>query len=542
MLGDPTGIAYAAAAVVFVWVAVVTWVRRAHSPTVAVSLVVVMGAFAASSIADAVAIASTAPTTAAIATLAILPGVGVATSAFACLGFAIARPQWVPSGGLLAVLSVEPVLATLAVATNSGHQLVYRGEGVPRLTDAAGWEYGPAFWWHTTYSYIALLVGTGFIAWSWLESPAAFRKQRLTLLLAVLVPWVANMVYLARGLGQSVDPTPFAFAVAGVVMLNAMFRQDLIRFSPVARALIVDQIGDAIVVVNAAGRVLDLNAAAVALVHGMSPDASDELVGASADALFGEHLGAPGSPETELVVELSGGRAEFEVRASQLIDPAGRDLGTVFVARDVTDANNQTRRLTAAHAQLVRQVETIDALRADLEELASRDALTGLHNRRHLVLRFASMLAAAERLGHPIAVVLFDIDGFKAVNDAFGHLAGDAVLIGLARLLEVHAPSGSLVTRWGGEEFFIALPGADADAGYAFADTLRGRCEHNEILVDGQPIRCTLSGGVAAYPASGTTMDALFDAVDASMYNAKKAGRNVVFVHGPLRSATVPGV
>jgi hypothetical protein len=85
-LRDPTGIAYAVAAVVFAWIAFVTWRRRAHNPTVAVALVVVMLELGASSIADAVAVLSTTQRTAAIASLAILPGVGIATGAFMCLG------------------------------------------------------------------------------------------------------------------------------------------------------------------------------------------------------------------------------------------------------------------------------------------------------------------------------------------------------------------------------------------------------------------------------------------------------------------------
>ena len=91
--------------------------------------------------------------------------------------------------------------------------------------------------------------------------------------------------------------------------------------------------------------------------------------------------------------------------------------------------------------------------------------------------------------------------------------------------------AGALVARWGGEEFFVALPGADAATGLAFADDLRHRCGQEEIEAEGRTIRCTLSGGVAAYPASGTTMDDLFHAADHSMYEAKNAGRNLVRLH-----------
>jgi diguanylate cyclase (GGDEF)-like protein len=533
VLHDPTGIAYVVAAVVFAWVAVLTWRRRAHNPVVAVSLVVVMLGLGVSSVIDAVAVAATSQKTAAIASLAILPGVGIATGAFACLAFGVARPQWAPRRGIVALLLVEPLLITAAVATNTSHLWVYRGAGAEGLTGSAVWGYGPGFWWHTGYSYLALLSGIGFIAWGWWKAPPAFRQQRLTILLATLIPCAANVVYLARGFGDLVDPTPFGFAVAGTVIFYAIFRQDLFTFSPVARALIVDQIGDAITVVSPGGRVLDLNPAAVDLLRGMNPDAPTDLVGASAQELFGESIASPDARETEIKVEFASGRTEFQVRASLLIDRYHRGLGTVFVARDVTEANNQSRRLAAAHAQLVRQVETIELLRADLAELASRDALTGLHNRRHLVEEFALMITAAEQTDEPLAIALFDVDRFKSINDDYGHLAGDAVLVGLAQLMGEQAPVGALVARWGGEEFFVALPGVDAAAGLAFADDLRRRCELNVIVAEGRMIRCTLSGGVAAYPVSGTTMDDLFQAVDLSMYEAKGAGRNLVRLHEP---------
>ena len=139
------------------------------------------------------------------------------------------------------------------------------------MTGSTGWGYGPGFWWHTGYSYLALVIGIGFIAWGWWKAPSAFRKQRLTILLATLVPCAANVVYLAQGSGHRIDPTPFGFAVAGAVIFYAIFRQDLFTFSPVARALIIDQIGDAVVVVSPGGRVLDLNPAALGLLRGMNP-------------------------------------------------------------------------------------------------------------------------------------------------------------------------------------------------------------------------------------------------------------------------------
>jgi len=525
---DLVGIANTAAAVACAAIAVVTWRRRAQNLTFAVALTFVMVGGCWWSVALAAVVASTNQTVAAIATLAVFPGPSILVTAFMCLGLTIARPQWVPRRWMVVALLVEPVLITSAGATNPWHLLVYRGAGAAQLTGPAGWTYGPVFWLDSGYGYLAVAVGIALVAWGWWKASPAFRGQRLAVLLAALVPLAANAVFLAGGFGGAADPTPLGFAVTGTIMWYAIFRQDLFTFSPVARALIVDQIGDAVVVVSPGGRVLDLNPAAFTLARAMNPDAPANLIGAPTQELFGEAMATIHGWETEVVVELPDGRAEFQVRASPLIDRHHRDLGTVLVARDVTEANALSRRLAAAHSQLVRQVETIELLRADLVELASRDPLTALHNRRHMVERFTSMLAAAQVAGDTLAVAMFDVDKFKSINDDYGHLAGDAVLVALAHRFQEQAPAGALVARWGGEEFFVALPGADAATGLKFADDLRLRCAQHAIDVHGRTIRCTLSGGVAVYPISGTTMDGLFHAADLAMYQAKNAGRNVV--------------
>lgn len=528
MIIDPIVIANATAAVICAVLATVSWRRRAQNWALAVSLTFVMLGGCWWSAALAVVVSSKSQTIRAIATLVTFPGPSILAVAFMWLGLTFARPQWVPRRWILFVLLTEPILITLAALTNPWHQLVYRGAGAAHLTGSATWTYGPAFWLDSVYGYLMVIIGMSLIAWSGWKAPPAFRGQRLAVIVGALTPLVVNVIFLAGKLGDRADPTPLGFAVTGMVMWYAIFRQDLFAFSPVARALIVDQIGDAVVVVSPGGRVLDLNLAASELLRSMNPWAPPRPIGAPAHELFDKMVVANDSRQSEFIVEFPGGRTEYEVRSSSLVDRHRRSLGDVYVARDVTEANALARRLAAAHTQLVRQVETIDVLRANVVEQASRDPLTGLHNRRHLLEHFAPMLAAAEVEGGTLAVALFDIDNFKSFNDDYGHLAGDAVLVAIAQRIQERSPYGALVARWGGEEFFVAVPGADAATGLVIAEDLRARCSQDTIDFESWTFGCTISGGVAAYPRSGTTMDELFHAADVAMYQAKKAGRNVV--------------
>ncbi|WP_186816566.1 histidine kinase N-terminal 7TM domain-containing diguanylate cyclase [Cellulomonas aerilata] len=528
---DPAGVAYSVAGVVFVLVAAVTWRRRTLNPPVARALVAVMLGACWWSVADAVAVAAVEPRVAGVASLAIFPGLGVTVATFVWLAATLARTHGSPRRRLLAGLLVEPVLITAAAATNPWHALVYTGAGTPDLTGSALWGFGPLFWVHSLYCYAVLAVGIAMVGHAWWTAPAAFRAQRLGLLVAVLVPAVGNALNLLGALPVDLDPTPLGLAGTGVVMAYALFREHLFTFTPVARALIIEGISDAIVAVSPMGRVIDVNAAAVDLVHRIDPGATQIIGARAADLLPASMAGT--DEATEVHVDLDGRPAELHVRSSRLVGRRGRSLGSVLVARDVTEVAAQRRHLAEANARLTEQVATIERLRSDLAELAGRDALTGLHNRRHLVTEFAALLAAAGSSGEPLSVVLLDVDRFKSINDRHGHLTGDAVLVAVAHLLAGAAPDGALVARWGGEEFFVALPRTSGPEAASFADGVRARLERDGVAVAGRTIPCTVSGGVATSTADGATTDALFHAADVRLHAAKRSGRNRVLACGP---------
>jgi two-component system cell cycle response regulator len=165
------------------------------------------------------------------------------------------------------------------------------------------------------------------------------------------------------------------------------------------------------------------------------------------------------------------------------------------------------------------------------ERMATTDGLTGLVNHRHFQLRFDEELARATRTGRPLALVLVDIDHFKAVNDTYGHATGDLVLRGIARILQGCARSTDLVARYGGEEFALLLPETDMAGGKQIAERIRTLVEAHRFETELGPLTCTTSLGIAAWPAAATTKAELFEAADACLYHCKRTGRN--------RSATV---
>lgn len=167
-------------------------------------------------------------------------------------------------------------------------------------------------------------------------------------------------------------------------------------------------------------------------------------------------------------------------------------------------------------------------LHSTVERQALVDGLTGLANRRAIEETLGNELARAARSGDNVCLVLADLDSFKAVNDEHGHPVGDQVLREFARVLEETVREIDLAGRWGGEEFALILPGADAADGAAVAERARRAIELRGIETpDGKLVVMTASFGVSAFPES-SDLEELVSVADDALYRAKRAGRNRV--------------
>jgi diguanylate cyclase (GGDEF)-like protein len=172
-------------------------------------------------------------------------------------------------------------------------------------------------------------------------------------------------------------------------------------------------------------------------------------------------------------------------------------------------------------------VEALTASQHRLQQLAAMDALTGLLNRRFGLDRLNEQFARAVCCHEALGVILFDIDRFKAVNDTFGHHAGDRVLKAVADAAQDVLRDGDTLMRYGGEEFLAVLPGADLDEVQQIGERLRRRVEATVINDRHHELGATVSLGAVAFPATVVTdIDELVRCADAAMYVAKSTGRN----------------
>jgi diguanylate cyclase (GGDEF)-like protein len=164
-----------------------------------------------------------------------------------------------------------------------------------------------------------------------------------------------------------------------------------------------------------------------------------------------------------------------------------------------------------------------------IHNMAIQDGMTGIHNKRFFMEFLEREIAVASRHGHPLTLVMFDVDHFKKVNDTHGHLAGDAVLKDLSQRIRPRIRREDLFARYGGEEFACVLPSTALAGGIVFAEHLRTLIEEKPCQFDGTSIAFTISLGVTTlHRETGVDPLGLIKRADENLYAAKRGGRNRV--------------
>jgi len=168
----------------------------------------------------------------------------------------------------------------------------------------------------------------------------------------------------------------------------------------------------------------------------------------------------------------------------------------------------------------------LERSRQEIHALAITDELTQIFNRRHFFQLAQRELERSRRNGHPLAIVLFDIDDFKQVNDSHGHMAGDLVLKETCQACKVTVRPYDIFARFGGEEFIFLLPDTDDTRAVAVADRLRQVIAERVVFFDTGNVQMTISIGIAIFNPKKDTLDDVISRADSALYIAKKLGKN----------------
>lgn len=205
-----------------------------------------------------------------------------------------------------------------------------------------------------------------------------------------------------------------------------------------------------------------------------------------------------------------------------LATPDGYNVGTLWVG------DSAPRQFAPPAAAILEKLAAIAVEQMEMRQIAKQDAMTGALTRRGFFAEVEKEYARASRYDRPSSLVLIDVDRFRAINDRYGHLAGDAVLVAIANASMASMRRSDVFGRTGGEEFGLLLPETDLAEATQAAERIRRMVEDTIIEVPGASVRATVSLGVAAMPGPGEGASAWLADADVALYEAKQFGRNRV--------------
>ncbi len=211
-----------------------------------------------------------------------------------------------------------------------------------------------------------------------------------------------------------------------------------------------------------------------------------------------------------------------------ILDVDGDVVEYIAIRHDITELEQTKQQLKNINKAMKNKVDELYSMTNTLEQKAYKDNLTGINNRENFEDIFAIEIGNAKLNDQSLSLIIFDVDHFKAINDTFGHQAGDIILKDLVQLIENNIKKGDIFARWGGEEFVILVPSTDINGAYNLAENLRKLVQSHLFKYVENTL--TLSFGIASLESDDTKLT-LFEKADKAMYEAKNNGRNRVEIY-----------
>ena len=378
-------------------------------------------------------------------------------------------------------------------------------------------SYGSWFWVHVFYSYILIFLGAFLIGRQYFNAAEIYRQQSRWLIAGVIVPLTFNFAYILRLIPNlQKDFSSLAYAFAGIAFSIGIFRHGLLDIMPIARNMILENMQEGMFVVDQEGRLLDVNPIAQELLLSNK----DNIIGVMLEEYLPEikpllQKKEQSSRLIEFTLERNGSEKNFEAKMSGLRSKNGKCLGYLIVVLDITERKR---------------------LYQEVAILASKDSLTGLNNRRHLLELAQQELDRSYRYQHPVSLLLIDVDNFKNINDSYGHLTGDLVMTVFSDFLKKTLRSVDIIGRFGGDEFMVVLPETSLETALKTGERLCSLIQNEACQTDAGNVKITISVGVSGENTvkKGADIYMLIDQADRALYQAKSLGRNQVTVEDDI--------
>ncbi len=413
----------------------------------------------------------------------------------------------------IALLSVIPLITIGLAMTNEAHHLIW--EKIDFTGSSIIAEHGSWFPVHIAYSYLLIAIATISAAIQYLRNPK-YKQDLIAIIMAPLIVLLANFNNLAGLVDvNDLDIVSVSFSFSILMFAWVVLKGHYLPLAPIARTILVENMQDAIVVLDSDQRVIDFNPSAIKLFGRKK----GEIIGERFSALVRDKETAKRiveSTQTELFLNHKYLQA-LNTRISALSREA---QGFLIVFRDISILKNTQDKLEKAK-------EDLQKANDELQVIANTDHLTGLPNRRYFHEKFVLEVSRQKRHDSALSLLILDLDHFKRINDTHGHAAGDEVLRRVSTIIKDTAREYDIAGRLGGEEFGLILPGTDREGATNYAERLRKSIQTSHAE-DEIPITASIGLTEAK---KGMSVKQIFEAADTALYQSKETGRNKVSVN-----------
>jgi diguanylate cyclase (GGDEF)-like protein/PAS domain S-box-containing protein len=405
---------------------------------------------------------------------------------------------------LFFILSFIPVLGNVLAWTNHKHHLIRENIFLndSGLISFIGKDYGMGFWFLAAYNYSLCLFMFYVLFNSLKDKSLIYRKQVNFFAASILLPILTNIYNLSGMNPLGFDLTPLAFGISGVILYFGIIKYEIFDMVPIARSYIVDEIKSGVIVTDRTGKIVDTNKAARAIFNVKE----NEILGKYGKEFFSsypeiiKHCGSKEEKILNFEIDYHDESKIFEISITPLINSGKEYLGCILLLRDISEKIKSEEILAFA---------------------ASHDYLTGLPNRYFFMELFEKEISQSKRRKDSFAIVYVDLDGFKKVNDLYGHDIGDLFLRHVSQCFTEVIREGDIVARFGGDEFVILLTDVkdkldiEKVIGRIFTSFSEGYDMNGTIV----PIKASI--GVSIYPDDGDDSETLLKKADLAMYDIK---------------------
>lgn len=403
-------------------------------------------------------------------------------------------------------LVLIPILTLIFRYTSSMNHLYYVSTQVivNKYFPVLYIQKGPWYWVQSIFITFCFVLSNYLYFDKYQNSTGLIRRQSLILLIASFLPWISLLLDLLNLSPFDIDFGAFALTSSVVLFFIAFLRYSFLNIKPLARDKVFESTDDAIIVLDTNYHIIDYNPSAASICSTLN----DNAIGMDGREVLGKYKGLIHSilNLVESRWDINEPKGSYSVNTVKILEPNGRMVGYITTLTDIT--------------------KYIDMME-ELNYLASRDALTGVYNRRQFNELSSHELEKSSHDHHPLSMIILDLDYFKKINDNYGHQAGDLVLQKVASICRNSIRSSDILGRYGGEEFIIFLPETTLEDCQMISNRILTNIAAVEILYEGKFIKVTASLGVVGINSvTDESLDYFLKCADQALYRAKLDGRN----------------